>query len=82
MEYSNEHDKYNRLAFKTPNQPNYHLGGSGYSKKSQNPFELDEKFEYFIDIMADDFCEMDENGNYVIKPEARAHLDLQDQLFI
>lgn len=83
MEYSNDHDRYNRYAFKTPNPPNYQIGGSGYSKNGRNPYELDEKFEYFIDIMADDFCEMDESGNYVIKPEARSQLNLHDDaLFV
>mgnify|MGYP000609405828 CR=1 FL=1 len=41
-------------------------------------FELDEKFNFFIDLLSDDFCEIDENGNYVIKPEARKLFEMEN----
>jgi len=31
----------------------------------------EEKFMYVLDILADEFCELDDNGQFVIKPEYR-----------
>ena len=37
--------------------------------------DIDEKFNFFIDLLCDDFCMIDENGNYVIKPEMRKQFE-------
>lgn len=50
-----------------------------FKLKKQSPtttnYELSEKFNFFIDLLCDDFCEIDENGQYSIKPEVRAQID-------
>jgi SHAQKYF class myb-like DNA-binding protein len=45
-------------------------------------FELDDKFNFYIDLLCDDFCELDENGNYVIKPEARKQFEMENNASI
>ena len=33
--------------------------------------EIDDKFNFILDLFCDDFCEIDDDGYYVIKPEYR-----------
>ena len=40
--------------------------------QQQTQYQTEEKLNFIVDILADDFCECDETGDYVIKPEARA----------
>jgi hypothetical protein len=43
---------------------------------------LDEKFDFFIDILADDFAQIDEDGNYEKRTEAyhRISIDNTDKV--
>ena len=47
-------------------------GNFGDRTQQNNEYLTEDKLNFIVDLLADDFCELDDSGNYVIKPEAKA----------
>jgi hypothetical protein len=62
-------------SLKSPGQKPY-IGGQSIIKN----VEVDEKLNFFIDLLCDDFCEIDEHGQYSIKPDVREDIEKEMHL--